>query len=551
MGQAKRRHVLRYLAARESAGIDGTGPFDLADTLTEVDLMLAQGRPWAKALAEELASTGQRWDCERCEGRGFLEGEQQADEREMLDWLIRAASLDPAAVQRIRCSRCGGTGHNIRARLPWPAWLRRKGVTMASIRGARSRSPARVGGWPVSARVGAWSSPSFSTTCSTAVERMDHADEVHGCVVPPGVRVETRTREYPRGQHRERDPWAVAAVEMPARRSWSALSPRCIPRWRKGELRHLEQRRAREQARRQREAVAYITPPRDEWAADASGAITGIRRVTEYQGPNNVTVSLGSVEDDEPLYPAVPAVTLTAYGSIDQASADLLAASTRAWRRVPGEQPVWTEQAASAVWGNGRGWQPTVEAESRDFAIDERAEHYAHTAAYVADLMRRAQPSSGTVITASTSGPRPWPEHGLVERTLEFGQQVEQARRARQHSDLADALAYATHARLERERRAELEQFRPEQFRFTFDPEAHIYHHREDPRPSRLQGSPEANTIIGNYLAIGRERVPDHDGPLDAARVVASWEAHGRPLMGGYIAFDLAWLDEQRPADSP
>jgi hypothetical protein len=33
VGQAKRRHVLRYLAARARGGIPGTGPFDLDETL--------------------------------------------------------------------------------------------------------------------------------------------------------------------------------------------------------------------------------------------------------------------------------------------------------------------------------------------------------------------------------------------------------------------------------------------------------------------------------------------------------------------------------------
>lgn len=65
---------------------------------------------------------------------------------------------------------------------------------------------------------------------------------------------------------------------------------------------------------------------------------------------------------------------------------------------------------------------------------------------------------------------------------------------------------------------------------------------REDPRPMDKRGSDEVNTIISRFIGGGR-KIPDRIGDLDPAIVVAAWTAHGEPILGGLIVFDLAWLE--------
>jgi hypothetical protein len=126
VGQAKRRHVLRYLAARESAGIIGTGPFDLDEALVKLDARLAKGCRWALAVAVELALTGQRPKCKACHGYRSLLAYVQASRS-----VLTVPTPGP-------CVFCDGTGHNTSATLPGPAWLRRKGHDKLGVGEARS-----------------------------------------------------------------------------------------------------------------------------------------------------------------------------------------------------------------------------------------------------------------------------------------------------------------------------------------------------------------------------------------------------------------------------
>jgi hypothetical protein len=232
VGQAKRRHVLRYLAARKRAGIIGTGPFDLDETLVRLDRMLASGCRWALAVAVELARTGQLPKCKACHGYRSLLAYVQAS---------RSVLVKPTPGP---CVFCEGTGHNTSASLPWPAWLRRKGQTMTRILAVvpglgvtpsmseRLRSKS-IGGWPAEngyMKSEGWRSPEFQATCESDGKR----------------RRDTRTRSFPRGAHENHDPWIgydLITIRNVVRRPADLTGH--LPSWFLGERRHAEQRRER------------------------------------------------------------------------------------------------------------------------------------------------------------------------------------------------------------------------------------------------------------------------------------------------------------------
>jgi hypothetical protein len=228
VGQAKRRHVLRYLAARERAGIIGAGPFDLDEALVRLDAQLALGCRWALAVAVELALTGQQPGCETCAGVGTA-----------------------------ACSACRGSGHNIRASLPWPAWLRRKGQTVHDLRTVVSGS-----GWDWSALVGWTPLGGFGATCENEGER----------------RVETRTRSFARGAHRIEDPWFLLRGRLPTALQRSKVQDH--PAWLAGERLHLDQRRERARRRAGKDERARQAMRQQAVEDLLRGSLTTIRAAT-------------------------------------------------------------------------------------------------------------------------------------------------------------------------------------------------------------------------------------------------------------------------------
>jgi hypothetical protein len=308
VSQAKRRHVLRHLRAREEAGIVGTGPFNLAEVLAKVDAMMLAGHPWAEGLAVELARTGQRWDCDNCLGVGEFEREDG---------------------EPLGCPWCERTGHNIHATLPWPAWLRRKGQMMPVLHSVLVSGDATIkrssNGWPpntafivASLKPAGWVSADFSATCESNGER----------------RAERRTREYPRGEHGAHDP-QLHYLRRPRWERWLLTGDNLMPRWQAGEHRHNVQRREREQARRERVPVARrVHGDTDhgmsvsvDWgdgegwqdttvqelldAHPRTAFAPYVRVTTPWDGPTDrLTVSLGDA--DEPFDGDLPAVTIVA-----------------------------------------------------------------------------------------------------------------------------------------------------------------------------------------------------------------------------------------------
>jgi hypothetical protein len=226
VGQAKRRHVLRYIAARERAGILGTGPFDLDEALVKLDAWMTAGCRWALAVAVELALTGQRPGCTACAGIGAQAStfEQATGIDGRTYWL----GVDFAA-----CSTCRGTGHNTHASLPWPAWLRRKGREAAGDEALRRA--AMLGH-----SIPDWARFAFSATCETFVEC---TDEARRPVPVAERRAETRTRSFPRGAHRLADPVLAARIVSIPSEPYSYTSR--LPAWLRGDMRHADQRRER------------------------------------------------------------------------------------------------------------------------------------------------------------------------------------------------------------------------------------------------------------------------------------------------------------------
>jgi hypothetical protein len=228
VGQAKRRHVLRYLAARERAGIVGAGPFNLDEALVRLDARMTAGCRWALAVAVELALTKQRPECSHCRGAGsFVRGQMT-----YLDTGVRP------------CAQCRGSGRNTRATLPWPAWLRRKGGEIAAAKLAPMREHIRP----------RWAERGFEAACENEGER----------------RVETRTRSFPRGAHRIEDPWFLLRGRLPTALQRSKVHHH--PAWLAGERRHLDQRRERarraaDKARQARQAADPVGFARRQTAA--------------------------------------------------------------------------------------------------------------------------------------------------------------------------------------------------------------------------------------------------------------------------------------------
>jgi hypothetical protein len=264
VGQAKRRHVLCYLAARERAGIIGTGPFDLDEALVRLDARLAAGCRWALTVAVELALTRQLPKCELCRGQGRVSmGYDLAGERV-------AAS--------VRCPTCEATGHNTHAQLPWPAWLRRKGQTMHRL---QTRQGTNFGGW-TSLRWGpipsTWASPDFRAFCEN---RDPSTFERFGV----DLRVETRARSFPRGAHESHDPWRMPSCCGGISPRWLTRSDH-LPARLTGDERHAEQRRERADAKRV--LVRGMT----------EGQLAFVEQSRQRRVGENPTLSLGDARSD-------------------------------------------------------------------------------------------------------------------------------------------------------------------------------------------------------------------------------------------------------------
>jgi hypothetical protein len=235
VGQAKRRHVLRYIAARERAGILGTRPFDIDDALARLDVAMDAGCWASLKVAVELALTGQRPGCKRCKGSKRAPA------------FIGLANTRPIEYVRdgsIPCPDCRGTGRNLAASLPWPAWLRRKGGEIAAAKLAPMREHIRP----------RWAERGFEAACENEGER----------------RVETRTRSFPRGAHRIEDPWFLLRGRLPTALQRSKVHHH--PAWLAGERRHLDQRRERarraaDKARQARQAADPVGFARRQTAA--------------------------------------------------------------------------------------------------------------------------------------------------------------------------------------------------------------------------------------------------------------------------------------------
>jgi hypothetical protein len=226
VGQAKRRHVLRYLAARERAGIIGTGPFDLDEALVRLDARMNSGCRWALAVTVDVARTGQQPGCVQCEGFKSLAALDEARPGSVPANLLALPSASGP------CQHCDGTGHNVHAEASWPAWLRRKGqaMTVQGLGDFRTRPGSRITGWPLASLLPGWAyqAHAFSARCENEGER----------------RVERETRSFPRGTHERHDPWLA---------NIGGITPRALtcsdhlPAWLVGDMRHAEQRRERAQ----------------------------------------------------------------------------------------------------------------------------------------------------------------------------------------------------------------------------------------------------------------------------------------------------------------
>jgi hypothetical protein len=303
VGQAKRRHVLRYIAARERAGILGTGPFDLDEALVKLDAWMTAGCRWALAVAVELALTGQRPGCTACAGIGAQAStfEQATGIDGRTYWL----GVDFAA-----CSTCRGTGHNTHASLPWPAWLRRKGREAAGDEALRRA--AMLGH-----SIPDWARFAFSATCETFVEC---TDEARRPVPVAERRAETRTRSFPRGAHRLADPVLAARIVSIPSEPYSYTSR--LPAWLRGDMRHADQRRERALASASKAERARQAMRRQGVEDLLRGSLTTARAATASDPAEQTRL-------------AVEAARLYAAGAIGVAAADAIAQveRTRAYSR--------------------------------------------------------------------------------------------------------------------------------------------------------------------------------------------------------------------------
>jgi hypothetical protein len=237
VGQAKRRHVLRYLAARERAGIIGTEPFDLDEALVRLDARLAAGCRWALAVAVELALTGQPPGCKTCAGAGTHPSHTEVVHG--IDGRAYTMGIDFAA-----CRACRGTGHNTSAALPWPAWLRRKGQAMVDLHHLHGRPGGWAGLLPGLMPGLAW-----------------HRIPAHAWILRIAGEAKL-ARPFPRGAHESHDPWQALSATPVSRRwhhepdgsrrpVWERHPPLVLtdearwPAWLRGLVRHADQRRDR------------------------------------------------------------------------------------------------------------------------------------------------------------------------------------------------------------------------------------------------------------------------------------------------------------------
>jgi hypothetical protein len=261
VGQAKRRHVLRYLAARERAGIIGTGPFDLDEALVRLDARLAKGCRWALAVAVELARTGQLPKCKACRGYRSLQAYVQAS---------RSVLVKPTPGP---CVFCEGTGHNTSAQLPWPAWLMRKGEGIVGGRvfgdGGWLTGQAWIGWWFEGAR--------------------EDQDEHSGG---------PRTRSFPRGRHYPRDPWQTLAIG--GRPPCAVDAPGQVahwPRWFAGDIRHAEQRRERDMRRPNGRTWRLWRETRQQGVEDLlRGSLTTARAATSAEPAEQVRLAVEAAQ---------------------------------------------------------------------------------------------------------------------------------------------------------------------------------------------------------------------------------------------------------------
>jgi hypothetical protein len=301
VGQAKRRHVLRYIAARERVGIVGTGPFDLDETLVRLEAELLKGCPWALKVATELALTRQQSECDYCQGTGTIEsrGEAVQSFTGSVSWTSR----------RVPCSWCAGSGRNRDAMLKWPAWLRRKGQTMTRILAVvhgigvtpsmseRLRSKS-IGGWPAEngyMKSEGWRSPEFQATCESDGKR----------------RRETRPRTFSRNLHRQLDPWQNV-TEVKTAGPWSLCHRSRWPAWLRGDQVHNDLRRKRTMLadRRRRPSIGSEAHVRS-----AVLDVPGVTSVTiESVAPYAVEVTVAGGDDldiGHAIASALPAAVAT------------------------------------------------------------------------------------------------------------------------------------------------------------------------------------------------------------------------------------------------
>jgi hypothetical protein len=350
VGQAKRRHVLRYLAARERAGIIGTGPFDLEEALVRLDARMAAGCRWALAVAVEVARAGQQPGCVQCEGFKSLAALDEARPGSVpADLLALPSASGP-------CQHCDGTGHNVHAEASWPAWLRRKGGEFAAARLAPMREHIRPH----------WATRGFEATCENEGQR----------------RVETRTRSFPRGAHGSRDPWIgydLITVRNVVKRPADLTGH--LPSWLLGQRRHAEQRRERAQRSAGKAERARRLSHEGRWDPERTPQAMRQQAVEDLLRGSLTTARAATASDPaEQTRLAVEAARLYAAGALGVgAGSEMLeqaaghngevvivaaderhVAGLRRYVEGIGADHVQVMSVAAVVAGGLRGWSPLV-----------------------------------------------------------------------------------------------------------------------------------------------------------------------------------------------